>query len=162
MIRLIPLLAVLFLASCASTSSIDEIDRDRALMFVDHVLNTWHTDASTGNFDRYFDAMTRDSIFLGTDATERWTKDQFMGYAREPFSDGNGWTYTPSERFVAFSDHGHTAWVDELLTNAKYGTLRGTAVLQRRGDDWKIAHYSLTFLVPNEKAGSVVEVIAEE
>ena len=82
-----------------------------------------------------------------------------MGYAREPFSDGSGWTYLPTERFVAFDDDRRTAWVDELLTNEKYGTIRGTAVLILEGDAWKIAHYSLTFLIPNEKAGEVVESI---
>lgn len=161
--RLISLcLSVFLLASCASTPARtnreQRVDRESVGM----VLDAWHADASAGNFDSYFDAMTDDGVFLGTDATERWDKEQFMGYAREPFSDGSGWTYLPTDRFVAFDDDRSTAWVDELLTNAKYGTLRGTAVLRRVGDDWKIAHYSLTFLVPNEKAGRVVEVIVED
>tara|TARA_E500000318_G_scaffold2060_2_gene2966 strand:- start:126192 stop:126536 length:345 start_codon:yes stop_codon:yes gene_type:complete len=113
-------------------------------------------------YDLYFDAMTDDAVFLGTDASERWTKQEFMKYAREPFSDGNGWTYTQVESHIAFNDARDTAWVDEILENEKYGTMRGTAVLELIGDDWKIAHYSLTFLVPNEKAEQVVKVIAEE
>lgn len=152
------LAATALLGSCTMTQPSDPATK---MMFVDDVLNNWHADASAGRFESYFDAMADDGVFLGTDATERWTKEEFMGYAREPFSDGNGWTYTPSDRFVAFDDDGDTAWVDELLTNEKYGTLRGTAVLRLVGDDWKIAHYSLTFLVPNEKAADVVGVIAD-
>jgi hypothetical protein len=148
----------LLLASCTSMPKHDA-HAFNEVVFVDDVLNNWHLAASQGEFDAYFDAMTDDSVFLGTDASERWTKDQFMGYAREPFSDGSGWTYLPTERFVAFDDDRRTAWVDELLTNEKYGTLRGTAVLILEGDAWKIAHYSLTFLIPNEKAGEVVESI---
>ncbi len=148
--------AAALLGSCTVSQSVDS---QHDPLFVDDTLNNWHLAASTGDFDAYFDAMTDDSVFLGTDATERWTKDQFMGYAREPFSDGNGWTYQPQERFIAFDDDHSTAWVDELLTNEKYGTLRGTSVLRRVDGEWKIAHYSLTFLVPNERAGEVVEVI---
>ena len=126
---------------------------------VNMTLTAWHLAADQGLYEMYFDFMTVDSIFLGTDASERWTKDEFMGYAKEPFSDGNGWTYKQLETHVAFDDDYDTAWVDEVLKNEKYGILRGSAVLQRKGEDWKIAHYSLTFLVPNEKAAGVVELI---
>lgn len=134
----------------------DKLDRLKVKL----VLSSWHLAASQGLYDPYFDAMTDDAVFLGTDASERWTKQEFMMYAREPFSDGSGWTYEQLEYNVAFNDAYDTAWVDEILENEKYGTMRGTAVLELIGDDWKIAHYSLTFLVPNERAGRVVEVIA--
>lgn len=129
------------------------------LALIDDALAGWHDAASVGDFDAYFGAMTDDAVFLGTDASERWTKPEFMGYAREPFSDGEGWTYRPRQRHVAFSADGRTAWADEVLDHDRYGVLRGTAVLELVGHDWKIAHYSLTFLVPNDKAARVVEVI---
>ena len=155
----ITIAAVSMLVGCASTETrpnyMNDIDEGKVKM----VLSSWHLAAENGLFEYYFDQMTDDSIFLGTDATERWTKDEFMGYAKEPFSDGNGWTYKQLETHVAFDADFDTAWVDEILKNEKYGILRGTAVMQREGDDWKIAHYSLTFLVPNEKAAGVVELI---
>lgn len=154
LLALVPLLA-----SCASNTARTQWDQRVDRETVGMVLDGWHADAAAGNFDEYFGAMTDDSVFLGTDAGERWSREQFMDYAREPFSDGSGWIYFPSERCVAFDADRSTAWVDELLTNAKYGTLRGTAVLERIDGEWKIAHYSLTFLVPNEKAGAVVDVI---
>ena len=150
------------LSGCASTQSRITLYDDLDHLKVKLVLSTWHLDASQGNYESYFDAMSDDSVFLGTDASERWTKEEFMGYAREPFSDGNGWTYTQVESHIALDADGNTAWVDEILKNEKYGILRGTSVLRKVNDRWKIEHYSLTFLVPNEKAGEVVEVIAED
>ena len=123
-------------------------------------LDLWHSAANEGNFDRYFDSMTDDSIFLGTDATERWTKSQFMDYAREPFADGHGWTYTPSQRHITIPSDAQTAWSDELLTHDRYGLLRGTSVLVNIDNEWKIAQYNLTFLVPNPIAKEVVELIS--
>jgi len=151
------------LSGCASVHPMRvKLDRDSSELGVKLVLSAWHLAASQGLFDLYFDSMTDDSIFLGTDETERWSKDEFMGYAREPFSDGHGWTYVSRGPEVAFSDDRQTAWVDEVLDHEKYGVLRGTGVLVRSGDEWKIAQYSLTFLVPNEKASTVVEAIRGE
>lgn len=160
------ILACAFLTGCAATPKSRADDRafEESLKQseVGLVLDLWHLAASSANFESYFDRLTEDSIFLGTDSTERWTKEEFMNYAREPFQSGKGWTYTPRDRFVELADDHQTAWVDELLDNEKYGVLRGTAVLQRIDKDWKIAHYSLTFLVPNEIATQVVELIKEK
>lgn len=149
------------LTGCASTHPRtkqwnDSMDRVAVLM----VTSSWHFYAQHGMFDQYFDLMTDDAVFMGTDASERWTKAEFMEYAREPFSDHDGWTYKPRDEHVEFSADRQTAWVDELLDNEKYGVLRGTGVLEMVDGEWKIAHYSLTFLVPNEKAAGVVELIA--
>jgi hypothetical protein len=35
-----------------------------------------------------------DGIFIGTDATERWTVAEFKAYAKPHFDKGRGWTYT--------------------------------------------------------------------
>ncbi|MDF1810126.1 MAG: nuclear transport factor 2 family protein [Phycisphaerales bacterium] len=168
--KIISLILILFaLTGCAATNSRTESNRSEfvqkmEVLPVELVLEQWHFAASQGLFDMYFGLMTPDAIFMGTDESERWNIDQFKGYAREPFADGDGWTYTPRKdgRFVVLSDDKQTAWVDELLDNEKYGVLRGTSVLVKVGDDWKIAHYSLTFLVPNDKAKGVVELIAED
>jgi len=161
---LAPALALLLITGCASTPERtdrwadlnNEIDQSK----IDYTLKFWHLAASNGDFETYFDSMTDDSIFLGTDATERWTKSQFMDYAREPFADGHGWTYTPSQRHITISSDAQTAWSDELLTHDRYGLLRGTSVLLNIDNEWKIAQYNLTFLVPNPIAKEVVELIS--
>jgi len=126
---------------------------------IDAVLDDWHLAASEGNMDRYFDAMTEGAVFLGTDATERWTREEFRVFAGPHFADGHGWTYHPRDRFIKTNAYGDVAWIDEILDHDSYGVLRGTAVLRRNGEDWRIAHYSLTFLVPNDVSKGVVDVI---
>lgn len=125
------------------------------------VMTTWHEAAATGDLDAYTSRMTDDVVFLGTDKTERWVGEEFIAFC-EPYFDGpkpygeGAWTYEPIERHVAFDTANRTAWVDEWLHNASYGNCRGTGVLVREGGGWKIAHYSLTFLVPNAVAKDLV------
>jgi hypothetical protein len=93
------------------------------------VLNSFHQAAASADGDKYFSLLSDDAVFLGTDASERWSKVQFSTYATPYFSKGKGWTYLPRERHVAFSSAGSVAWFDELLDNEKYGECRGTGVL---------------------------------
>lgn len=120
------------------------------------VLDDWHDAASKGDGERYFGHMTVDAVFMGTDASERWTVDEFRAYAAPHFADGVGWTYVPGDRHVLFAADGGTAWFDERLQNAGYGELRGTGVLRAEGGEWKLVHYSMTFTIPNGVARDVV------
>ena len=122
---------------------------------VNVMLNSLHEAASTGDWDVYFDLYTDSSIFLGTDATERWTKSDFQGYAAR----SNGWTYDMSERHIFLSDNLQTAWFDELLENENLGLTRGTGVLVKEGGKWKFSQYNLTIPVPNQLAGEFVAAI---
>ena len=99
------------------------------------------------------DSYSTDAIFLGTDKTERWTVEEFKAYAEPAFEDGNGWTYEVVER--NWEGSGSTRWFDEILFNEKLGHCRGTGVVQLTDGEWKIAHYALTMLVPNEIAAEV-------
>ena len=101
----------------------------------------------------YFDRYSDDAIFLGTDKTERWTIEEFKAYAKPAFADGHGWTYTLVER--SWEGSGNIRWFDETLFNKKLGHCRGTGVVQLINGEWKIAHYSLTMLVPNAIAEDV-------
>ena len=124
---------------------------------IENIMDSFHRAASEADYDGYVGRLTPDGIFLGTDPTERWTRDELGGFCRPYFDQGTGWTYRPVERHVA--SQGDVAWVDEILENEKYGLCRGTAVLVREGPDLGIAHYSLTFLVPNDASAGVVAAI---
>ncbi len=126
---------------------------------VDGVIDAWHAAAAEGDFDGYFSRMTGDAVFLGTDAGERWTRAEFEGFARPHFDGVEAWTYSPRDRFLVFDADGRTGWFDELLDHDRYGELRGTGVVVRTHGGWMIAHYSLTFTVPNDAAPRVVEII---
>ena len=124
-------------------------------------LDQLHAMASSADFEAYFGLYADDSIFMGTDATERWTLDEFKAYARSGFDQGRGWTYTATSRNIFVSSDGRTAWFDELLDNENLGVTRGTGVLVKTGDEWKFAQYNLTILVPNQLAREFVSRIRE-
>lgn len=125
------------------------------------VLDALHRAASEADFEAYFGLYAEELVFLGTDATERWDRAQFMEYARGPFGQGRGWTYVPLERHVTVSADGGTAWFDERLENANLGETRGSGVLVREDGAWKVAQYNLTIPIPNELAREVVARIRE-
>jgi hypothetical protein len=52
-----------------------------------------------------------------------------------------------------------SAWFDEILDSSSYGTSRGTGVLIRTNEGWKISQYHLTFPIPNELARHVTDEI---
>ncbi|TFG66676.1 MAG: hypothetical protein E4H28_01160 [Gemmatimonadales bacterium] len=124
-------------------------------------LDGLHAAASDADGDRYFALFAEEGVFLGTDATERWTVEQFKGYALPLFEQGRGWTYTPTERHIYITRDGQTAWFDERLSNESLGDTRGTGVLVLRDGAWKVAQYNLTIPVPNELARDLVTRIRQ-
>ena len=132
---------------------------DDARAAVSAVLDALHEAASEAEYDRYFSLYADEAVFLGTDATERWTREEFMDYARSPFETGTGWTYHMLERHIAIAADGRTAWFDERLENAGLGETRGSGVLVVEDGSWKIAQYNLTIPIPNEMALDVARTI---
>ena len=130
-----------------------ESKADDQLIMIDALLDGLHQDAHEGNFETYFARYTSDAIFLGTDKTERWTVEEFKAYAEPAFADGNGWTYSVAER--NWEGEGDMRWFDEILFNERLGHCRGTGVVKKINNEWKILHYALTMLVPNEIAEEV-------
>ncbi len=122
---------------------------DRA---VDAVLTAFHAAAAAADGKTYFSLLADDAIYLGTDASERWTVEEFRAFAEPYFSQGRGWTYTATERHIAVASGGSVAWFDEMLVNETYGVCRGTGVLVKEDGAWRIAQYHLTFPIPNDLA----------
>lgn len=126
---------------------------------VEALLDRFHAAASRADEGAYFACLDADGVFLGTDPEERWTVPDFRAYAHEHFAAGRGWTYVPRERHVTIGARARTAWFDEVLRNEKYGLCRGTGTCVKVRGTWRIAQYSLTFLVPNDAAPAVVAAI---
>jgi ketosteroid isomerase-like protein len=116
---------------------------------VEVVLDSLHDAASKADGERYFALYAPEAVFLGTDASERWTLDQFRAYAEPLFAKGRGWTYAPMQRHVHVEPNGWAVF-DELLTNAKFGTCRGSGSLRRTSAGWKIVQYDLSVPIPND------------
>jgi ketosteroid isomerase-like protein len=149
----------LFLIACTSASLYAQ--QPPAVSQVEATLNEFHDAASKADGKRYFSLLTRDAIYIGTDAGERWTRDEFRAFAEPYFNKGRGWTYTPRQRHVTIADIPCqcVAWFDELLDNEGYGTSRGTGVLLKQDGKWKISQYALTFPIPNDLAKGMTEQI---
>ena len=144
---------------CLSLSFVVHSGVHAQIAQIDSVLNDFHLAASEADYDRYFSHLSEESIFIGTDITERWSKSQFQAYAMPHFEAGRGWTYHPKERHIYVSEDGIVAWFDEILINEKYGEVRGTGVLFFQGTRWKIAQYHLTVPIPNDLLPTVVEMM---
>jgi hypothetical protein len=126
---------------------------------VEATLNRFHMAASNADGAAYFALFAPEGVFIGTDATERWTVDEFKAYAMPYFLKGKGWTYVPKVRHVQLSPQGDIAWFDEILDNKAYGVCRGSGVLRKAGGNWLICQYHLTIPVPNSLAREVVKMI---
>jgi hypothetical protein len=122
-------------------------------------LDTWHKAATEANFVNYFDALTDDSIFIGTDATENWTKPAFQAFAKPYFDKGKAWSFTSLERHIYFSTDKKMAWFDELL-NTQMKICRGSGVLVFINGKWKIKHYVLSMTIPNDNVDDVIKIKA--
>ena len=133
----------------------------RSVAAIDSTLNQLHDAAAKADGRRHFPLFTDDGVFIGTDASERWTVKQFRAYAEPFFSKGQGWIYKPRLRHIVIADVPCkcVAWFDELLDSQNYGTSRGTGVLVKKNGAWKISQYALTFPIPNDLAkGMTAEI----
>jgi hypothetical protein len=139
--------------------------QEESVAAINATLNELHDAASKADGARYFRLFTSDAVYIGTDASERWTIGQFRSFAQPYFSKGTGWTYKPRVRHVTVANVPCkcVAWFDELLDSDSYGTSRGTGVLIRTDGSWKISQYALTFPIPNDLAkGMTTEIKAFE
>lgn len=145
---------ILFAALSISSAPSPEAD-------VEAVLDRLNAASSAADGDAYFALFTPDARFVGTDATEHWTLEEFRAYASPHFARGNGWSYPATDRTITIApiDCRCIAWFEEKLTNASYGETRSSGVLRLTDDGWKIEQYVLSFAVPNDRADAVVAAI---
>jgi SnoaL-like domain len=144
-----------FLLLITSCGSVKNLDSEKTS--INSVLDSWHKNAAETNFDAYFGAMTKDAIFIGTDATENWNKEAFMKFSKPYFDKGKAWSFTAIERHVYIGSDKKTAWFDELL-NTQMKICRGSGVLIKVGNVWKIQHYVLSMTIPNDNSDAVVKI----
>src|SRR5271170_6896753 len=103
------------------------------------VLDDWHHAAAVADEARYFGHFAANGVFMGTDATERWTVAEFRQWAKPQFQRKSAWNFTPRDRHVSFSADGSTAWFEEMLDTPNLGVCRGSGVLVRERGVRKIA-----------------------
>lgn len=123
------------------------------------MLDRFNEVAASADYQHYFDFFTEDAVFIGTDATENWDKKSFMIWAKPHFDKKKTWHFTAIERHIYLDKTGKLAWFDELL-NTRMKICRGSGVLIKEGDQWKVRQYVLSMTVPNDKTDSVVKLKA--
>lgn len=84
-------------------------------MAVNIAMDRWHKAAATADEDAFFGAMTEDGIYVGTDAAERWGRDEMRVWSKQFFDRESAWDFTPLSRQVYLSDDGQLAWFEENL-----------------------------------------------
>ncbi|KQC32518.1 hypothetical protein AAU57_03605 [Nonlabens sp. YIK11] len=138
----------LFITGCSSYQTIPEPQ-------VNQVIDQWHKAAANAQFETYFDLMSNDAVFIGTDATENWQLEEFKAFAKPFFDKGKAWSFTSLERNV-YSVNGVT-YFDELL-DTQMGICRGSGVIKEQNGKPVIAHYVLSIAVPNDNVASLTEM----
>lgn len=125
------------------------------------MIDGWHRAAATADENVFFGSMAPDAIYLGTDATERWLRDELRTWAAKAFDRVVAWDFTPFDRHAYFSADGQHAWWEENL-RTWMGICRGSGVAEKSADGWKIKHYHLSVTVPNEKIKGFIELLEKK
>ncbi|MEP0212257.1 MAG: nuclear transport factor 2 family protein [Cellulophaga sp.] len=128
---------------------------------INTVVDAWHKAAADADFDAYFGLMTKDGVFIGTDAAENWQNKDFKAFSKPYFDKGKAWSFTALERNVYVDKSKKIAWFDELL-DTQMEICRGSGILKKVKGEWKIAHYVLSIAIPNEDVDKVVALKKEK
>lgn len=136
-------LAIFISNSCSTSEPIQNKD-------IEEFINKWHVTAAEAKLEAYFGMMSENAIYIGTDAGERWTKEEFYAFCKPHFLKGKTWNFKPFDRQIYFSDDKKTIWFDELL-NTWMGVCRGSGVIILENGKLKISHYHLSVTIKNEK-----------
>ena len=150
--KAILLFSILLLGSKSFSQNTDS-DKKK----INTTLDSWHKAAANAEFDNYFSYMTSNGVFIGTDATENWQLDAFKAFSKPYFDKGKAWDFKCLQRNIYFDKTQNTAWFDELL-DTQMKICRGSGVLIKQGNTWKIAHYVLSMTVPNDNLDEVIKI----
>ncbi len=126
------------------------ISEPKQTILIDSLINQWHHAAATADEDSFFGRMTPGGIYIGTDPTERWLRDELKEWSKEYFNREKAWDFKPISRNITIGPGGQMAWFDELL-DTWMGTCRSTGILEKIDGEWMIIYYHLSVALPNDK-----------
>lgn len=128
----------------AITTTLGQPPTIEASQFID----AWHLAATKADANTFFGSMADNAIYIGTDATERWTKTEFVTFAKPYFDKGKAWDFKPRDRDMHVTSDGEIVWFSELL-DTWMGVCRGSGILIKSKGGWKVEQYHLSVTVPN-------------
>jgi hypothetical protein len=124
----------------------DELNR----FVIDSLINEWHHAAAIADEQAFFGFMTKEAVYIGTDTSERWQRDELAAWSKKYFDSPSAWNFTPISRNITFGPGNNVAWFDELL-NTWMGVCRSTGIVVLVDDRWKLVHYQLSLTLPNNQ-----------
>ena len=127
---------------------------------VNAFVDAWHDDAANARM-AYFDKMAKDGVYIGTDRTELWRRDEFKAWAKKYFDRKSAWSFKATRRNVYASGDKSLIWFDELLDTPNMGPCMASGVIRKTAKGFEIVHYQLSMAVPNEVADQVTKLIGE-
>ena len=150
-------LLIFLLTACKEkTPTISNSDKST----INTLIDGWHKAAANAQFNDYFNRMSKDAVFIGTDPAENWPIDAFKSFCKPYFDKGKAWSFTSLDRHLYFNQDHSIAWFDELL-NTQMKICRGSGVLKKENGEWKIAHYVLSMTIPNDLTNQVTTMKAD-
>lgn len=155
--KVVYLIALVLMGCKSKDAVVSKLPDENIKSAINLLVDNWHENASNTNFDAYFNAMASDGVFIGTDASENWTIKEFKDFAKPYFDKGKAWSFTALERNIYISKDQSKVWFDELL-DTQMELCRGSGVLVKEQNTWKIAHYVLSLTIPNEKVSETIKL----
>ena len=125
---------------------------------INNFLDQWHRAAAEADANIYFGSMADSSIYIGTDATERWTKQAFWEFSKPYFDKGKAWNFKPYDRQLHVDQSGNVIWFSELL-DTWMGVCRGSGIVEKINGQWKIRQYHLSVTIPNDNMPEFLELM---
>ena len=153
--NIFPLLIIISCMACQNKND------DEIISLLNQKIDNWHNAASKANFDDYFNFISNDGIFIGTDLSERWTKTEFSNFSKPYFEKGKAWSFSAKERSIRLNKIKTIAWFDEVL-DTWMGDCRSTGVLSINNEQWQLEHYQLSVTIDNELMPQFLEITKSE
>jgi len=158
---------LLFMYSCKPDSSSsgtanaqsDGSDTTNSRKEIAFLLDSFNQAAARADYSQYFNYFTDDATFIGTDAAENWDKKAFMAWSKPYFDKKTTWKFKSLERHIYFGKNADIAWFDELL-NTQMKICRGSGVVVRQNNQWKVQQYVLSVTIPNSDIDAIIKIKA--
>lgn len=156
-ILLLTTCSLFFACNEGNTKQLTPAEIANSEMKIAAMLDSFNAAAANADYERYFNFFADDATFNGTDATENWDKAAFKAWAKPIFDKKRAWNFTAIKRNIYFGKNPDIAWFEELL-NTQMKICRGSGVVVKVGNDWKVQQYVLSTTVPNEVLDSVIKI----
>ncbi|MHC5065104.1 MAG: nuclear transport factor 2 family protein [Planctomycetota bacterium] len=122
------------------------------------ILTRFHQAGVDAKLEDFLGYLHPQAIFFGTDPKERFSVEGLEAFLAPHFAEGQGWSSMPVEQNVYLAEGRQLAWFDQRLRSDRFGEMRGSGVLIKDGEDWKIVQYAISLPIPNDLVPLLLEL----